>query len=135
MTIKISKQHNNSFLEYYSGSAEEVCNHEKDIIRTEKECTAALKQLGYQFKGEYWKKSARNIPSGCSIRTLNNKAYMNTNSGLGRGRRDQIPICKGKVNQGNSLEFFFDSATFPTISSCSFEITKKRSPDILMGST
>ena len=66
-----------------------------------------MKQLGYQFKGEYWKKSARNIPSGCSIRTLNNKPYMNTNSGLGRGRRDQIPICKGNVNQGNSLEFFF----------------------------
>ena len=72
--------------------------NEKDVIRTEKECTAALTQLGYQFKSKYWKKSARNIPSGCSIRTLNNKPYMNSNPGLGRGRRDQIPICKGNLN-------------------------------------
>ena len=94
-----------------------VCNNEKDVIRSEKECTAALKQLGYKFKSKYWKKSARNIPSGCSIRTLNNKPYMNSNSGLGRGRRDQIPICKGNVNQGNHIEFFVELPEFLILSS------------------
>jgi len=85
-----------SFSEFYNGVAGGVCNNEGDVIRSEEECTEALAELGYQSaKKEYWEGSKKNIPSGCSIRSLNNRPYLNTKPGVGRGRDDQIPICKG----------------------------------------
>ena len=68
------------------------------MIRSKEECTKALTEHGYQFKTEYWEGNKRNIPSGCSIRAKNNKPYLNTKIGVGRGRKDQIPICKRNVN-------------------------------------
>ena len=78
------------------------CNNESDVIRSEGECTKGLSELGYQFnKNKYWKGSKRNIPSGCSIRTKrlgpNNRPYLNKRPGVGRGRDDQIPICKANA--------------------------------------
>ena len=80
-----------------------VCKNENDVIRTKKECTKALSELGYTFKKRYWEGSKRRIPSGCSLRTNKNKRpHMNDKPGVGRGRKDQIPICKGmQVNYGN----------------------------------
>ena len=73
------------------------------MIRTKDECTKALSMLGYQFKKRYWKGIKRNIPSGCSIRTLNNRPHLNSKPGVGRGRLDQVPICRGNVNSGKTL--------------------------------
>ena len=84
-------------LESYTRSAGQVCDNKSDVIRTKDECTKALSELGYQLKKKYWEGSKRNIPSGCSVRTNNNKPYMNTKPGVGRGRKDQIPICKRNV--------------------------------------
>ena len=79
-----------------------VCNNEKDVIRSEKECTKALTNLGYTFKKRYWEGSKRRLPSGCSLRTRNQKPHLNDKPGVGRGRKDQIPICKGmQVNHGD----------------------------------
>ena len=78
-----------------------VCNNEKDVIRSEKECTKALTNLGYTFKKRYWAGTKRRLPSGCSLRTRNNRPHLNNKPGVGRGRNDQIPICKaGKVMDG-----------------------------------
>ena len=71
-----------------------VCNNEYDVIRTIDECTKALSELGYKFKTRYWEGSTPNIPSGCSLRTRNQKLHLNDKPGVGRGRKDQIPICK-----------------------------------------
>ena len=73
------------------------------MIRTKDECTKALSELGYQIKKKYWEGSKRNIPSGCSIRAKNSKPYMNTKPGVGRGRNDQIPICKGNGKLGKMM--------------------------------
>ena len=89
-------------LEYYAGVAGGVCNNENDVIRTKDECTKALSKLGYKFKKRYWEGSKRKIPSGCSLRTRNQKLHLNDKPGVGRGRKDQIPICKGmQVNYGD----------------------------------
>ena len=80
-----------------------VCKNENDVIRTKKECSEALSKLGYTFKKRYWEGSKRRIPSGCSLRINKNKRpHLNDKYGVGRGRKDQIPICKGmQVNYGN----------------------------------
>ena len=79
-----------------------VCNNEYDVIRTIDECTKALSELGYKFKKRYWEGSRPNIPSGCSLRTRNQVPHLNDKPGVGRGRKDQIPICKGmQVNYGD----------------------------------
>ena len=80
-----------------------VCNNEYDVIRTIDECTKALSELGYKFKKRYVEVSRHRIPSGCSLRTNKNKRpHLNDKPGLGRGRKDQVPICKEmQVNNGN----------------------------------
>ena len=90
-----------------------VCNNESDVIRSKDECTEALEELGYQLaKKEYWEGSKKNIPSGCSIRTLNNRPYLNTKPGVGRGRDDQIPICKGNGKLGKMMYYSNDEKRY-----------------------
>ena len=79
-----------------------VCKNENDVIRTKEECSEALSKLGYTFKKRYWEGSKRRIPSGCSLRTRNKRPHLNHKPGVGRGRNDQIPICKTmKEDYGN----------------------------------
>ena len=84
-----------SNLDYYNGTTGGVCNNESEVIKSEAECTKALSNLGYQISKTYWRGHKRNIPSGCSIRTLNGRPYFNTFK-LGKGRYDMKPICKGR---------------------------------------
>ena len=72
-----------------------ICNKETEVIKSEAECTIALTNLGYKISKTYWRGHKRNIPYGCSIRTLNDRPYFNTFD-LGKGRDDMRPICKGK---------------------------------------
>ena len=85
-------------LAFYQRKSGEVCNHENSVITTEKECTKALLKLGYEVKKGYWYGSTKNIPSGCSIRLRNNRPHLNDYSGVGNGRKGQIPICKGTAD-------------------------------------
>ena len=79
-----------------------VCKNENDVIRTKEECSEALSKLGYTFKKRYWEGSRPNIPSGCSLRTPSKRPHLNDKPGVGRGRKDQIPICKRmQVNNGD----------------------------------
>ena len=85
-----------------------VCNNENDVIRTKDECTKALSKLEYKFRKRYWEGSKRRIPSGCSVRTNKNKRpHLNDKPGLGRGRKDLVPICKEmQVKYANQFVLF-----------------------------
>ena len=97
-----SKNSQQFILEYYNVTTGGVCKNENDVIRTKEECSEALSKLGYTFKKRYWEGSKRRIPSGCSLRTSTKRPHLNDIPGLGRGRKDQIPICKEmQVNYGS----------------------------------
>ena len=95
-------------LDYYDRPAGFVCCDASHVIRTKSECTSALKSLGYQANfNNYWSaKSSGDIPFGCSIREIGTKygksedrrPHLETSPyGVGTGREDLIPICKGQV--------------------------------------
>jgi len=81
---------------YYDRPAGSVCDDESHVIRSEEECTDALKELYYPTTVSYWTGQASSIPSGCSIRDGgDNVPHLETSSsGKGNGRKDLIPICK-----------------------------------------
>ena len=75
------------------------------MIRSVEECTAALQILGYKVTKSFYQGPDNSIPSGCSIRNPGDqKPHMRASSpGLGRGRRDLTPICKGTKMTGKFL--------------------------------
>ena len=72
------------------------------VIRSQLECTAAIKKFRYQTSGKFWKGKYSKIPAGCSIR--DGKDYLphweNSTTGVGIGRKDLIPICKESESSG-----------------------------------
>ena len=80
-----------------------ICNDESHVIRTQAECNTALKEVSYESSGYYWNGNTNGwIPSGCSVRNGGDyRPHLDTNTGLGNGRCDLIPICKGPKNSGN----------------------------------
>jgi len=86
---------------YYKNDAGKVCDDESHIIRSQTECTKALKHLGFPTTAKYWKGSHSSIPAGCSIRNGNdNRPHLDEKEGVGKGRKDLIPICKRPESSG-----------------------------------
>jgi len=104
VTLVLALSEKSQATEYYNVTAGGVCNNEYDVIRTIDECTKALSELGYKFKTRYWEGSTPNIPSGCSLRTRNQKLHLNDKPGVGRGRKDQIPICKNYASCNDEIQ-------------------------------
>ena len=97
--------------EYYYGTKGGVCYNESHVIRSQEECQIAFDNLGYHLKGSWWNKGQyRQIPSGCSINHGLSPLFENSASGLGKGRSDLTPICKGLENPAGKfiLRFFRD---------------------------
>lgn len=88
--------------EYYAGMEGGVCYDSRVVIRSQEECTYAIKKLGYQSSADYYEGISNSIPSGCSFEKDDMKPHFETSaSGLGKGRGDLIPICSrpnGKVS-------------------------------------
>ena len=91
------------FLDYYSGDVGGVCSNENEVIRSEEECSNAVSKLDFEVsRTDYWRGSRNHdIPSGCSIRdpklgrTDEKQLHMESSeTGVGTGRSDLIPICK-----------------------------------------
>jgi len=89
---------------YYSGIAGGVCNDATHVIRSQKECSDALKVLDITSIPISWTGKSNYIPSGCSLgkRKDPHKSFISfiphfetSTTGLGKGRYDQTPICKG----------------------------------------
>ena len=103
-------------IEYYQKEAGTLCNHESHVIRTQSECTTALKSLGYRSLSTYWTKKWGFVPSGCSIANYGDRTpHFETNiwesdpynggkpregSWLGEGANHLIPICKRSIESG-----------------------------------
>ena len=87
------------FIAYYDRPAGSVCDDESHVIRSEEECTDALKELNYPTTVSYWTGYYSSVPSGCSIRNGgdNMPHFEKSSSGKGNGRSDLIPICKGEA--------------------------------------
>ena len=85
--------------EYYEGAGGGLCNDESDVIRSQAECTKALKELGYKSMGDNWTGEYDQIPSGCSISKVAISGdvphFETSRRGLGKGRNDLSPICYG----------------------------------------
>ena len=97
------------FIAYYDRPAGSVCDDESHVIRSEEECTDALKELYYPTTVSYWTGQASSIPSGCSIRDGgDNVPHLETSSsGKGNGRKDLIPICKDpSAESSGKLKFY-----------------------------
>ena len=94
--------------EYYLREKGEVCNDEKDVIRSHNECYIAIHKLGLQVAEQIWTGSySYAIPTGCSIRHTENLGgkeidfhFETTTHGLGTGRHDQRPVCIKPTNAG-----------------------------------
>ena len=86
---------------YYNRPAGSICDEASHVIRSEEECTEALKELNYPTTVSYWTGYAPSIPSGCSIRDGgDNMPHLETSSsGKGNGRSDLIPICKDEAQK------------------------------------
>ena len=84
------------FIAYYDRPAGSVCDEASHVIRSQGECTDALKALNHQPTASFWTGHASSIPSGCSIG--NGTPHLEkSSSGKGNGRSDLIPICKGEA--------------------------------------
>ena len=85
--------------EYYEGAIGGLCNDESHVIRSQTECTKALKELGFKSIANFWTGEYNQIPSGCSISKIKNSdddPHFETSSrGLGKSRSDLTPICYG----------------------------------------
>jgi len=81
--------------DYYAGNAGQVCDNENDVIRSQDECTTALKSLGYQTS-KFWTGTFEWIPAGCSIEKSRKMKphFEQSSTGLGKGTNVLIPICK-----------------------------------------
>ena len=92
------------FAEYYNNDAGSVCDDESHIIRSQTECTKALKHLGFPATASYWTGSSGGIPAGCSIRNGgDNQPHLDEKDGVGNARSDLIPICKRPESTGISF--------------------------------
>ena len=91
------------FTEYYYGSKGGVCYNESHVIRSQEECQIALESIGYHVKGSWWSNAYGQIPSGCSINDGLNPHFETSPSGIGKGRNDLTPICKGLGNLAGSI--------------------------------
>ena len=93
------------FIDYYDGGAGGVCDDESHVIRSVEECTNALQILGYKVTKSFYQGPDNSIPSGCSIRNPGDqKPHMKaSHPGLGKGRSDLTPICKGTHVAGRFL--------------------------------
>ena len=96
-------------VEYYLGEKGEVCNDEKDVIRSHNECYIAIHKLGLQVSEEdAWTGTlSAEIPTGCSMRQPSILGGMDidfhfekTTHGLGTGRNDLRPVCIKPGNTG-----------------------------------
>ena len=69
------------------------------MIRSQTECTKALKELGFKSIANFWTGEYNQIPTGCSIKKITNSdddPHFETSSrGLGKSRSDLTPICYG----------------------------------------
>ena len=90
----------NSLLDYYDDNDGYICDNENDVIRSQDECTTALKSLGYQKTTGFWTQMDRSIPVGCSVRNSGDMGphFIQSSTGLGNGRSDLTPICKRAKN-------------------------------------
>ena len=88
-----------NFIAYYDGKKGDVCDDASHVIRDQSECTKALKALGYPSTGTYWTGFYSGIPKGCSIRD-NTPHFEKSTTGIGTGRDDLTPICKGSRSSG-----------------------------------
>ena len=94
--------------EYYLREKGEVCNDEKDVIRSHNECYIAIDKLGLQVSEEaVWTGTLSSIPTGCSMRQPSELGVMEidfhfekTTQGLGTGRYDLQPVCIKPKNAG-----------------------------------
>lgn len=91
---------------YYKRAAGSVCDDASHVIRSQAECSEALKALNFPTSN-YWTGYYSTIPSGCSTRNGGDKMphFEKSSSGKGIGRSDLIPICKGPVSSGIVNEF------------------------------
>ena len=84
--------------EYYYGEKGGVCYNESHVIRSQAECQIAFENIGYHVKSTWWSGAYTQIPSGCSINDGLKPFFETSTSGLGKGRNDLTPICKGLEN-------------------------------------
>ena len=86
---------------YYKRGAGSVCDDASHVIRSQTECSEALKALNFPASN-YWTGYYSTIPSGCSTRNGGDKMphFEKSTSGKGKGRSDLIPICKGPESSG-----------------------------------
>ena len=94
-------------LAYYKLTAGKVCENVSNVIRSQGECTHALRNLGFPSTGSYWIGSRSSIPAGCSIRryglcTTCDVPHINSIAGVGKGRSDLISVCKKPQSPGKS---------------------------------
>ena len=89
------------FIAYYAGEKGSVCDDASHVIRWphKSECTKALKALGYPSTGTYWTGYYTGIPKGCSSGG-NTPHLEKSTTGVGEGRNDLTPICKGSRSSG-----------------------------------
>ena len=85
------------FIAYYDGNKGSVCDDASHVIRDQSECTKALKALGYPSTN-YWTGYYTGIPKGCS--SGNTPHFEKSTTGIGVGRGDLTPICKGSRSSG-----------------------------------
>ena len=107
-------------LVYYKLATGAVCDDSNNVIRSLGECTDALKSLGFLTNVSYWTGSySTHIPAGCSIRDGPNNHHVNgsipwhphfetSKAGVGKGRKDLIPICKKPQSSGNFVPWYLD---------------------------
>ena len=86
---------------YYKRGAGSVCDDASHVIRSQTECSEALKALNFPASN-YWTGYVSTIPSGCSTRNGGDRMphFEKSSSGKGKGRSDLIPICKGPESSG-----------------------------------
>ena len=89
------------FIGYYKRAAASVCDDASHVIRSQAECSKALRALNFPTSN-YWTGYYSLIPSGCSTRNGGDKRphFEKSSSGKGKGRSDMIPICKGPESSG-----------------------------------
>ena len=82
-----------------------MCDDATHVIRSQKECSDALKVLDITSIPISWTGRSNHIPSGCSLGIRENPHqslrkllphFETSTTGLGKGRYDQTPICKGQ---------------------------------------
>ena len=93
------------FLGYYIGPQGGLCKDIKHKVNDKEECKVALTILGYQeqFLEDFWTDYAPDVPSGCSIKIINQQIFPHliNSSDLGRGNNAFTPICKGPEDTGD----------------------------------